>query len=318
MANQNITLLEVDEVKITILMDNTVDLLMSGSEVAKRVSSGFGHAKPIAEHGFSALIKVKSGDNEQIVLCDTGSSSNGVLHNVNALGVNLSDIHTIVLSHGHYDHTMGLPSLIEHLGSQKISVLAHPDAYLERKLVMPDGYEVDISGPKIKDIQQDNLAIIEKRDPTLLADDMMLVSGEIDRLTDFETGMPVHYSKRSDVWEQDPLIKDDQCLIMHVQGQGLVILTGCAHSGVINTIRYAQALTNTNEVLAVLGGFHLSGVLFERIIPPTIAELEKINPRYIMPSHCTGWSAIHQIARAMPKAFIPNSVGTTFTFQGKQ
>ncbi|EGW40943.1 dihydropteroate synthase [Desulfosporosinus sp. OT] len=235
---------------------------------------------------------------------------------MNSLGVKLADIQAIVISHGHSDHTFGLPSLIERLGSQSVSLILHPDASLERKVVMPNGYELNISPPKIANLRRDNITFIEKKEPTLLSDNMILVSGEIDRTTDFEKGFPIHYTKRNDNWECDPLIKDDQSVILNVRGKGLVIITGCAHSGVINTIRYAQHLTDTQQVYAVLGGFHLTGGIFEKIIPDTIAELKKISPTYLMPGHCTGWSAIHQIANSMPEAFIPNNVGTTLVFKG--
>ncbi len=98
---------------------------------------------------------------------------------------------------------------------------------------------------------------------------------------------------------------------MNIRGKGLVILTGCGHAGIINIIRYAQQLTGVDQVYAVVGGFHLTGGLFEPIIPATVAALQAIGPRYVMPGHCTGWAAMHQIANAMPEAFIPNSVGTT-------
>ena len=94
-------------------------------------------------------------------------------------------------------------------------------------------------------------------------------------------------------------------------GCGLIVITGCGHSGIINIIRNAQVITGIQKIYAVIGGFHLTGGLFEPIIPATIAALKTIKPRYVMPGHCTGWSATHQIARAMPEAFIPNSVGTT-------
>jgi 7,8-dihydropterin-6-yl-methyl-4-(beta-D-ribofuranosyl)aminobenzene 5'-phosphate synthase len=104
---------------------------------------------------------------------------------------------------------------------------------------------------------------------------------------------------------------DDQCAIVNVRGKGLVVVTGCGHSGIINIIEHAQALTGVDTVYTVVGGFHLTGGLFEPIIPATTVALQRINPRYVMPGHCTGWSATHQLARAMPDAFIPNSVGTT-------
>ncbi len=309
------TLLEVDEVKVTIIMDNTVDLLMASTEVASRFNLHSNSYLPIAEHGFSALIQVKSGEKQGTVLLDTGMTENGVLHNMHALGINLSDLQAIVLSHGHCDHTLGLPRLIEKLETHQISLVLHPDAYLERKIVMPIGQELDVSPPQITTLRRDNIAFVETTAPTPLADNMILVSGEIARITEFEKGFPIHYSKRNDKWENDPLIRDDQCIIVNVRGKGLVVITGCCHSGVINTLRYAQALTNCQKVYAVLGGFHLTGGQFEKIIPNTITELQKINPTYLMPGHCTGWSAIHQIAQAMPNAFIPSNVGTTVTFR---
>ena len=108
---------------------------------------------------------------------------------------------------------------------------------------------------------------------------------------------------------------DDQCIIIKLREKGLVIITGCCHSGIINTVRHAQHLTNCEKIHAIVGGFHLTGGIFEKIIPETIRELKKIAPDYLMPGHCTGWSAIHKIAAAMPDAFIPNNVGTVLTFK---
>ena len=315
-------LVEVDEVKITIIMDNTIDVFMTGNEIVRRFNmskspliAGDGFSTLIAEHGFSVMIQVKRGSKQATVLLDAGMSPNGILHNMGSLGIDVNDIQAIIISHGHLDHTMGLPSLIEKLGPQQIPLISHPDAFLERKIIMPGGYEVNVSAPKLTASQQEKIAFVKKTDPTLLVDNMILVSGEIARTTDFETGFPVHYTKRKGQWENDPLIMDDQSIIVNVRGQGLVVITGCCHSGIINSIRYAQTLTNCQQVYAVLGGFHLTGGIFEKIIPATITELQKINPTYLMPGHCTGWSAIHQIAQAMPKVFIPNNVGTTLVFQ---
>jgi 7,8-dihydropterin-6-yl-methyl-4-(beta-D-ribofuranosyl)aminobenzene 5'-phosphate synthase len=103
----------------------------------------------------------------------------------------------------------------------------------------------------------------------------------------------------------------DQYAILNVRGKGLLILTRCGHTGNINTILHARFLTGVQTFYAVIGGFHLPGRLFKPIIPKTVTALKEINPRYLMPEHCTGWSAMHHFAAAMPDAFIPNSVGTT-------
>lgn len=314
MRQASIPLPEVDAAKIKIVMDNSIDLLMTSTEVAQRLPLGpnpFERTSPVAEHGFSVLIEVKRGEKRGTVLFDTGVSRKGILNNVDALEIDTKDIQAIVLSHGHPDHAMGLPGLIDRLGTRNLPLVLHPDAYLERKLVLPNGDEVSVPAPKVTDFRRENIEIIEEVGPSMLVDDMLLVSGEVDRTTDFETGFPIHYAKRDDAWEPDPLIMDDQCTIINVRGKGLVIVTGCGHAGIINTIRHVQALTGVQEIYAVIGGFHLTGALFEPIIPATIAALRDINPRYVLPGHCTGWAATHQIARAMPEAFIPNSVGTT-------
>jgi 7,8-dihydropterin-6-yl-methyl-4-(beta-D-ribofuranosyl)aminobenzene 5'-phosphate synthase len=138
----------------------------------------------------------------------------------------------------------------------------------------------------------------------------VLVTGEIERTTDFEKGLPHAYLERGGKTEPDRIL-DDQGLVVHLKGKGLVIITGCAHSGIINTIQFAQKLTEISSVYAIIGGFHLSGPKFESIIPRTLEELKVINPAVICPMHCTGWKATVEIARKMLHQFVLNSVGTT-------
>jgi 7,8-dihydropterin-6-yl-methyl-4-(beta-D-ribofuranosyl)aminobenzene 5'-phosphate synthase len=295
-------------------MDNSIDVLMASTEVARRFPLGpnpFERPQPMAEHGFSVLITVKEGGQQRQVLFDAGVSRRGLLYNIDVLEINLSAVQAIVLSHGHPDHAMGLPGVVDRLGTRNMPLVLHPDAYLERKLVLPNGDEISVPAPKIADFRRENIEIIEEVGPSMLVDEMILVSGEVARTTDFEEGFPIHYARRYDSWEPDPLIMDDQCAIINVRDKGLVIISGCGHSGIVNAIRNAQAITGIHKIYAVIGGFHLTGGLFEPIIPATIAALKEIKPRYVVPGHCTGWSATHQIARAMPEAFIPNSVGTT-------
>lgn len=314
MSQIRITPPEVDEVRVSIIVDNGFDMLMASTDVVRRFPLGpnpFEDSLPIAEHGFSALIRVRRGDKLGTVLFDTGISRTGVLYNMDAMEINISDIQAIILSHGHPDHANGLAGIVNRRGARRLPLILHPDAYLERKAVLPGGDEIRLPAPKIKDLRRENVEIVEGKSPSMVVDGMILVSGEIPRITGFEKGFPTHYAKRNDAWEPDPFIMDDQCAIVNVRGKGLVIVTGCGHSGVINVIRNAQALTGIQRIYAVIGGFHLTGRLFEGIIQDTINALLEINPLYIMPGHCTGWSAIHQIARTMPEAFIASSVGTT-------
>ena len=294
MSQETISLLPVDHVEIMIIMDNSIDELMTSTDVAKRIRLGphpFDRPHPVAQHGFSVLIRVKRGDTSGTVLFDTGLNPRNFLYNVDALEIKLSDIQSVILSHGHPDHAMGLPGLTQRLGSRNLPLLLHPDAYLERKGILPNGEETFLPPPRKADLLREHIQVIEEVGPSMLVEGMILVSGEVARATSFEWGFPIHYARREQGWEPDPLIHDDQCAIIQVQDKGLVIVTGCGHAGIINIIRNAQALTGIQEIYAVLGGFHLNGPLFEPLIPATIAALQQFHPRYLVPCHCTGWVA---------------------------
>src|SRR5262249_58370650 len=112
-------------------------------------------------------------------------------------------------------------------------------------------------------------------------------------------------------WSPDPLILDDQALLVRVAGRGLVVLSGCGHAGIVNTVRYARRLTGEQQIAAVVGGFHLSGPMFERIIGPTVDAFDELAPSLLVPAHCTGWRAVHSLAARFPDAFVQACVRTT-------
>ena len=162
-------------------------------------------------------------------------------------------------------------------------------------------------------LEGEGFEVIERRQPSLLLDGSVLITGEVDRTTEFEHGMPFHEAHQHGRWEPDPLILDDQALVVNVRGRGLVVLTGCGHAGAINIARHAMRLTGIARLHGLLGGFHLTGPGFEPIIEPTIAALMELQPALVVPAHCTGWRAQLRIGTAMPDAFVPNAVGTSFT-----
>jgi 7,8-dihydropterin-6-yl-methyl-4-(beta-D-ribofuranosyl)aminobenzene 5'-phosphate synthase len=190
-------------------------------------------------------------------------------------------------------------------------LLLHPDFWSRRRFLMPGG-EFELPTPSKAGIEDSGFTVVEDRRPSFLLDDRLLITGEVDRTTDFETGMPIHQVWRNGDWQPDPLIHDDQAVILHLEGKGLVVLTGCGHSGIVNIVRHAKRLTGIDQVYAVLGGFHLSGGLFEKIIPKTVAALAEEQPAVVVPAHCTGWKAQHALAAALPGALTPNSVGSRF------
>ena len=136
----------------------------------------------------------------------------------------------------------------------------------------------------------------------------------MQRLTAFEQGFPIHHARSNGGWEPDPMIWDDQNLIVNVQGKGLVIVSGCSHAGAVNVLHNAQRLTGEQRIAGFIGGLHLTGGIFEPIIEPTVNAFAAAGIGRLLPAHCTGWKAVHQLARALPDAFVQPAVGTVITF----
>jgi 7,8-dihydropterin-6-yl-methyl-4-(beta-D-ribofuranosyl)aminobenzene 5'-phosphate synthase len=346
---------EVEKVSITILMDNSTDFLLTSSAHAVRppliVNEKFNLPPPVAEHGFSALVNVvskyvqikgeknnsvnecktvkNSSSSNNTFLFDTGVSKNGVVHNANTFGIDFKQINGIILSHGHFDHFTGLVNILKRISARQLStanldVFAHPDAFLRRWEIYPNGKRAKM--PFLDEIQLKKAgATIHKiTGITFLPNKYspsLLITGQIPRETSFEKGFPFQYVEHTHEDDKnnlvpDPLVKDDQAIVINVRNKGLIILTGCGHAGVINSINYAKKITGVDKIYAVIGGFHLpaDGGIYEEAIDPTLKELQKANPEYIVPCHCTGWKATNKIIDLMPEKFIQSGVGTIFTF----
>ena len=302
----------IERLEVVTLIDNYIDVLISSSQKVKR-SPHYKNGKIapplIAEHGLSLLVRVFENGKPHSFLLDVGWSATGVLHNLKELEINTNEIEAVILSHGHMDHHGALKGFLN-LKSTPTPVIVHPDVFLKNRfLVLSNGERIHFPALEEKVLKKTRAQIIKNKSPYLLASGLVLVTGEIERTTDFEKGIPNAYRVEAEKIERD-LIWDDQTLVIHLKGKGLVILTGCAHSGIINTIRYAQKITGIGLVYAVIGGFHLSGQAFEAIIPKTLKELKAVNPTLIYPMHCTGWKATMAIAGQMPGQFVQSSVGT--------
>ena len=308
-----LNLREADKLEITVLVDNYADILLENTGIATRALIPRPNAL-LAEHGLSCLLKIYVGSEEHLVLLDTGISPTCLLHNVDAMEINLSNIESTVLSHGHFDHFGGLMGFLDR-AKRGISLTLHPEAFLEFRLNVP-AWERPVDLPRLDEValKQTGVVLHKEKDASTLASDLVLVTGDVERVTDFEKGFPWMEAKIDGEWVVDPF-HHDQGVAVKVRNRGLVVVGGCSHAGIINTIKHVQKVAGTNKIHAILGGFHLSGTLFEPIIGPTIEEMKKIGPDIIVPMHCTGWKAINQFAEEMPEQFILNCVGTTYVFQ---
>jgi 7,8-dihydropterin-6-yl-methyl-4-(beta-D-ribofuranosyl)aminobenzene 5'-phosphate synthase len=322
----------VDGVWLTTLVDNLSDLLLLDQGPAKRfgvtaMATMTRIAEPLfeqgeavealhAEHGFSMLVTVQKGERRIQLIFDTGMTPDGMAENMRRMSLDPGDVEVVLLSHGHFDHTGGLDGFVRAVGRPNLPVLVHPGLWTQRRVAIPGVEPIELPTVSKSALRDAGFEVIEERRPSLLLEDSVLVTGEVARTTAFEQGMPFHEAFDGHRWEPDPLILDDQALIVHVRDAGLVVLTGCGHAGIVNIVRHAQRLTGVDKIHAIVGGFHLNGPLFAPIVEPTVDALAALAPEVVVPAHCTGWDASHRMATRLPDAFIQNSVGTRFELVG--
>jgi 7,8-dihydropterin-6-yl-methyl-4-(beta-D-ribofuranosyl)aminobenzene 5'-phosphate synthase len=266
----------------------------------------------IAEHGFSMLVTVHKGATAHRLLFDAGTSPDGVVENMRRLDIDPGSIEAIVCSHGHFDHTTGLDGLIRVLGRANMPVLIHPHFWRQRRVLLPGIEPLEIPSVSKRALEDAGFDVVEQAQPSFLLDGSVLITGEVPRVTGYEPGFPPQQAWLGGRWEQDPLVLDDQGLIINVRGKGLVVLTGCGHAGIVNICRYARRLTGDQPLYAAMGGFHLNGPVFEPLIPRVLDDLHAMNPQVLVPAHCTGWRAQHAMSRRFGEAFVPNTVGSRF------
>jgi 7,8-dihydropterin-6-yl-methyl-4-(beta-D-ribofuranosyl)aminobenzene 5'-phosphate synthase len=272
-----------------------------GLQITTLSENTAGRGNLLGERGLSILVET-DGLN---ILFDTGRSISAS-HNAELLGIDLSQVNKIVLSHGHSDHTGGLKQVLRRIG-KRIEVIAHPHIWAV-KYSRREGQEDEYIGIPF---HRQTLESLSARfnlttEPVRISDNIM-TTGEIPMVTDYEEIEPHLQVKEGNRFKPDKL-RDDQALIINTE-LGLVVILGCAHRGIINTLYHAQQLTGVKAIHTVLGGCHLMDAAEERVWL-TIAALKELGVQRIGVCHCTGLPASAIMAQEFGDKFFFNNAGT--------
>jgi 7,8-dihydropterin-6-yl-methyl-4-(beta-D-ribofuranosyl)aminobenzene 5'-phosphate synthase len=318
-----LTILEyADEIVVTLLVDNRIEWISDPSHSrAKRAGSWVdsANAKPhylTAGHGFSAIMELSKNNRKYKIIYDTGPADNVLSNNVSALGIDIHQVDSVVLSHGHWDHFGGLLWLLDNMNHKDIPVYIHPRMFLPKSVHTKDNGEIRIREldpvPSRDEIEDAGGIPLDSSQGDTIQDGLVLISGEVPRRTSYETGFPGHRALINDCWEDDEALIEDQFVAARTK-EGLVILTGCSHAGIVNMVKYARELTGEERIVGIIGGFHLAKKS-DSTIGATVHELKETQPALVAATHCTGWSAQQAIKSALGSVSIYSSVGDQYSF----
>jgi 7,8-dihydropterin-6-yl-methyl-4-(beta-D-ribofuranosyl)aminobenzene 5'-phosphate synthase len=303
---------EVDSLEVTAVVDNFYDCFQKDEKCATRVTfgkgNGFEDIRLQGEMGLGYVITASVGGKKHVILFDFGMTPSVYQNNLTHLKIDVSKAEALVLSHGHEDHYGGMSAALKQTHAPLY--VGGPDIFLHRVFVTP-AKTIDMGTLDRAAIEKGGTKIVLTPKPELVAG-VALASGEIAHVTDYEkVPAPMKMEKDAAV-VQDPLTHE-LALIFRVKGKGLVVVTSCAHSGIINTIEHAKKITGESRILAVIGGMHLTSSPDE-VIDKTVAALIQAKPTFVAPMHCSGNRALQKLAAQLPDAYVHPSVGTRYMF----
>jgi len=261
----------------------------------------------LGRFGISVLLELKSENDEKHILYDTNSEAAPILHNLKIMGKSLDHVTTIFLSHCHYDHTDGLAGILDAI-DRPIPVIAHPEIFRPCFEINPDGIRhIGIVGHSRKDFEEKGAVFTLTQAPLNLMTGVT-TSGEIERVTSFEVLEDLYTIVDGEV-VQDPE-RDDSAVVLNFE-EGLVIVTGCCHAGVVNTMMQAKKITGVDKIHAVVGGLHFLDASEEKI-EKSIEALDEVD--WIFAGHCTGFDGLRRLANVHGDRFARIHSGSMIHF----
>jgi 7,8-dihydropterin-6-yl-methyl-4-(beta-D-ribofuranosyl)aminobenzene 5'-phosphate synthase len=317
----------LDSLTVDVITDNVSDAYVSKtlfalSEFSNVILGGAqiisGETLLCANLGFGLRLRSKIEGTEHTLLFDTGPEGAIFLRNCANLGIRLSEVECIAVTHGHWDHMGALTAAVKTIvaGGGRVEVHVNPDMFYERAVKLDSGTIVPVANvPSVSELEASGAAVVNHPEARLLLDDHFYYSGEIPRVTPFEKGRLDHLSRRNDQspWEPDPLLMDERMLVVHVREVGLIVFSACSHAGIVNVCIDVRNRFPELPIYSVIGGLHLGGVM-ERIIPETVEGLRPFAIKQLITGHCTGWRALRALANAYGETVSQSAIGTTYTF----
>jgi 7,8-dihydropterin-6-yl-methyl-4-(beta-D-ribofuranosyl)aminobenzene 5'-phosphate synthase len=306
---------EVDRLIVTVITDNYYDALRPETKVSTPFRSKPGFVIH-AEHGLSYHVETEVEGISSSLLFDYGMDPMGMTHNMEVLGIDTGKISAMALSHGHFDHWGGLAGFLRHHDThipEGTPLYVGEETFARRFAIRPSDKEPQDIGTLDRD-EVEKLGvveIIEVSEPREIIPGGYL-TGRVPRVTEYEMGNPNLLVKRGEHLEQD-LFEGELAMVFAVKGRGLVILSGCAHIGIVNIVKQALNMTGISKIHTIIGGFHLVNAQ-SSLVDRYIEDIRGFAPDYIVPTHCTGFETVTRFAREMPEQFILNTAGTTYTF----
>ncbi|KAK2788601.1 hypothetical protein FQN53_003453 [Emmonsiellopsis sp. PD_33] len=341
------SLVEIDALEATVIIDNELDVMSPPAPGTVEVSGLFGHVamrspyhpqdRAEASRELHLEDTAIKGDERRSMLFDVGPTESSWEENAKRLGLDLSRVERIHLSHWHRDHSGGMLKTIQMIKeAKKVKEESNQDLVVDLHPSRPD-YRGFRMGPETISLQADPSfeeieaagAKVEKHSSAhTVLDNMFLISGEIPRVTDYETGLKyaIRFNKATGEWHEDEAITDERLLACNIKGKlltsfsesirgkGIVIFSGCSHAGIVNASRHVVELIGQDvPVHAIFGGYHLATSEKDQI-DATVRDLKALDPKVLLPGHCSGWRVKYEIEKEMPGRLVPSSVGVTVGF----
>ena len=312
--------IESGKVMIKVLTTNEVSLTVipKMNLQGKVIYPGDKANRAKGEHGLSVLIKISDGEKTHNILVDTGGLAGTITENCKQFGINLNEVDKMILTHGHFDHWGSLLKVVPLLkegcefylnplcyeqffiavkkSGEKVPAAKLATALKEEKDQFAMSTKLPLlSKPMVTNLTNEHGVRLIETNEAVKFYDGIITSGEIE-LTDQSESTPGVYIMKSRKEFTEHTFRDETSVYINVKDKGLVIITGCGHCGVVNTIKHAQKITGIDKIYAVIGGFHEEWNS-ENVIEEKVKFIEQLNPTIVCGMHCTGFNFNKIMAR---------------------